>query len=116
MTLVFKVLFFQMLSTTALALSVEPDSVFVRIIDTGPGLAELIVLPDNQYIIYDTGHWNAERLVMGRVRELIPECSVIELLVQSHSDADHVSSTEHILERYHVKRVLRTGLERQTTT
>ncbi len=115
MMLVFSLWVFQWLPTTAFALSVTPDSVFVRIIDTGPGLAAVIVLPGHRYMIYDTGHWNAEDLVMDRVSELIPAGAEIELLVQSHSDADHLSSTELILENYRVKRVLRTGLERQTT-
>ncbi len=37
------------------------DGVNINIIDTGAGLASVISLPNNNYIIYDTGHWQAIR-------------------------------------------------------
>ena len=39
------------------ALSPEPDAVFVRVVDVGPGLCVFVKLPDGDYLVYDGGHW-----------------------------------------------------------
>ena len=60
-----------------------------RVIDTGPGLASVTVIPGGFYMVYDTGRPERTSLVSTRVFELIPDTAAIDLLVLSHSDADH---------------------------
>jgi len=66
------------------------SEVRVNIIDTGAGLATVISLPDDHFIIYDTGHWNEIDLVLDRVIELLPEDAAIDIVVLSHTDSDHI--------------------------
>ena len=100
----------------AFALNVEPDAVFVRVIDTGPGLACVIRMPGDHYMVYDTGHWTADTHVLGEVQAIIPNTESIDLLVLSHTDSDHLGATDEILSHYTVDRILRPGLQRQTQT
>ncbi len=83
-----------------------------RVIDTGPGLASVTVIPGGFYMVYDTGRPERASLVSTRVFELIPDTAAIDLLVLSHSDADHLGATDEIFERRRVRTVLRTGLWR----
>jgi competence protein ComEC len=103
-------------SPSAVALDRGENDVLVRVLDVGAGLACVIVLPGNQYIVYDTGHWNTDNFVLNQVQALIPPGSEIELLVQSHSDSDHLGATDEICTAYRVKRILHTGMERDTGT
>jgi len=98
---------------------VSGDEVRVHVLDVGPGLACIVEIPgDNgqHYMMYDTGHWNSDDAVLNAVTDVIEEGSAIELLVLSHSDADHLGATDEICARYRVKRVLRTGMTRTTKT
>ena len=94
----------------------QTDEVYIRIIDVGPGLACIIKLPDNHYMVYDAGHWNTDSLVQDVVHELIPEDEEIDLMVLSHSDSDHLGAADEILDDYDVLRVIRSGLNRSTGT
>jgi beta-lactamase superfamily II metal-dependent hydrolase len=85
-------------------------NVEVRVVDVGPGLCNLIKLPDNRYIIYDAGHWRPSTI--GQIADFIPAGSTIELMVLSHTDADHIGAAAEILETYTVRKVLWTGFER----
>ncbi len=105
-------------STPAYALDRGENDVLVRVADVGAGLCCIIVLPDAdddgkpEYIIYDAG--NGSTQTINKIKELIPEGENIELLVLSHSDADHLAAVEKICDAYKVKRVLRTGFARNT--
>jgi len=103
------------LSRESLSLEIEQDAVFVRVIDTGAGLATVTRMPGDHYMVYDAGHWNAVDEVMEGIRSVIPEGETIDLLIISHSDADHLSAVDDILDTYKVTRVIRTGLERPDT-
>jgi len=94
-------------------LPIEPDAVFVRVVDTGPGLATITRLPGGYAMIYDTGHWNQQQLVKTRFEEVLPAGSTVDLLVLSHNDADHISATDEVFDLYNVKRVLWLGLDRE---
>ncbi len=54
------ILLILVLPILSLALEIEPDAAFVRVIDSGAGLATVVRLPGDHYIIYDAGHWNDE--------------------------------------------------------
>ncbi len=72
-------------------------------------------MPGAGYLVYDAGTYkNKGREAMRGITELIPESESIDLLVLSHSDADHIAAVEDILSRYEVKRVLRTGFARSS--
>ena len=87
---------------------------WTRVIDTGPGHASVTVIPGGFYMVYDTGHWNYDRHVSEQILKMIPSDQAIDLLVLSHSDADHLGATDEIFERRRVHTVLRTGLWRGT--
>lgn len=94
----------------ASALEPGPNDVFIRVLDIGAGLACVIQLPGERYAIYDTGRWDAGGTpTFQGVQSIIPLGSTIGLLVQSHSDGDHVSATNEICENYVVERILHTG-------
>jgi beta-lactamase superfamily II metal-dependent hydrolase len=85
----------------------------IRVLDVGAGLCTLIKLPGDKYVIYDAGSdakLNGNR-TLAQVKEYIPEGSVIELLVLSHCDADHINAAEQVVRDYKVKKVLWTGYE-----
>ncbi len=94
------------------SLAATHDWLLTRVIDTGPGHASVTVIPGGFYMVYDTGHWDHDANVSEKVLELIPGDEAIDLLVLSHSDADHLSATDEIFESRRVHTVLRTGLRR----
>tara|TARA_R110002094_G_scaffold42357_7_gene54655 strand:+ start:7366 stop:8376 length:1011 start_codon:yes stop_codon:yes gene_type:complete len=85
------------------------DTLYSRIVDTGPGLCTITRMPGPHYLVYDTGHWNGAVLCDLAVKRIVPAGASIDLLVLSHSDADHLGATDEILATYPVKRVVRTG-------
>ncbi|MCB9065473.1 MAG: MBL fold metallo-hydrolase [Chitinophagales bacterium] len=88
-------------------------TVEVRVVDVGPGLCNLIKLQNGNYIIYDAGHfrgWGSSTI--AQIKEYIPPGSDIELMVLSHTDADHIGAADRVLKEYNVKKVLWTGYEK----
>ena len=85
----------------------------IRILDVGAGHCALIKLPGDKFVIYDAGSdakLNGNRTI-GQIKEYIPEGSTIELLVLSHTDADHINGAGQVVRDYNVKKVLWTGFE-----
>ncbi len=102
---------------TAFALNPEENAVFVRVIDVGPGEACVVKMPGDYYMIYDAGHWTGEgRAAFDGISEIIPDGEEIDLMVLSHSDSDHMGAVKRIFDKYTVKKVIRTGLERESNT
>jgi len=96
--------------------SMDPDEcVHVRVVDCGAALCCVVTMPDDHYMIYDGGHWQND-CAIETVRELIPAGSTIDLMVISHSDADHLGAIDEICDEYDVDCVLRTGYERSTAS
>lgn len=83
-------------------------TVEVRVVDVGPGLCTLIRLPGDKYVIYDAGHWRGTSgsVTLGQIEQFIPQGSTIEMMVLSHTDADHIGAAAAILGAYKVKKVL----------
>ncbi len=88
-----------------------------RVVDVGAGECVAIKIPGDYYMVYDAGNYkdNGESALRA-IEEIIPENEEIDLLVLSHSDADHLGGADEILDAYTVKRVLRTGTRRSTAT
>jgi Metallo-beta-lactamase superfamily len=79
----------------------QPDEVVIRVVDTGPGLCTVTVMPGGHYMVFDAGHWSYGRC-QDAVEELVPEGATIDLVVLSHSDSDHLASADEILATYRV--------------
>ncbi len=88
----------------------------IRVIDTGAGLATAVILPDKSYLIYDAGHWNEINTVMDALDDFLPTNAIIDTLILSHTDSDHIAATPRILRDYAVNKVIRTGLKRSSGT
>lgn len=86
----------------------------VTIVDVGAGLCTVSKLPDGRFILYDLGDkTGGGEDVYEQISEIVPPGSPIELLVISHTDADHVGSAKQVLERYRVKKIIHTGFEKK---
>jgi beta-lactamase superfamily II metal-dependent hydrolase len=86
----------------------------IRVLDVGPGLATLIKLPQNKFVIYDAGgDYNTDgNRTLEQIKEYIPAGSDIELMILSHTDADHLVAAGQVIRDYKVKKVLWTGYEK----
>ena len=104
------------ISTPVFSLTLEQDAIFVRVVDTGAGLATVTYMPGGYYMIYDAGHWTFKNKTYASLSDVIPAGEEIDLMVLSHSDSDHLGVVPKIFENYAVKKVIRTGLERTTGT
>lgn len=98
------------------AAPVDDDNsvVDIRILDVGAGHSALIKLPGDKFVIYDAGGSDKLQngsLTFGQITEYIPIGSTIELLVLSHTDADHINAAQQVIRDYNVKKVLWTGYE-----
>ena len=82
------------------ALEIEPEGVFVRVIDGGAGHAAVIAKPGGFYMVYDAGL--SDKRELAGVRSVIPEDEEIDLMILSHTDADHLRGVDEILEAYTV--------------
>lgn len=102
------------LGGVAIAQEPEEHAVLARVIDTGAGLASVVRIPGDHYLVYDAGHWNQEELVFQAVQDIVPHGEDIDLLVISHSDSDHLAAVDEIFDAFRVRRVIRTGHERDT--
>lgn len=92
------------------------DGVFVRIIDVGQGHAAVARLPNKEaacgysYVVYDTGRYS-EHTLRG-IKSVLKAHKVIDLLVLSHTDADHIGGAKAVLQEYAVTAIIRPGLVR----
>lgn len=102
---------------SAAALEADPDGVFVRVIDVGAGHAAVTQMPGGHYMVYDAGNFADKGMsALEGVRSIVPEGEDIDLMILSHSDADHLGAVEKILETYTVRTVIRSGFVRSTKT
>ena len=105
--------------TTCLSICAGQDEVFVRVVDSGPALCCVVRMPGNpnRYMIYDGSNYSGGgALTFDKVQEIIPPGSNVELMVLSHSDSDHLGAVDEICDAYHIRRVLRAGHQRSTST
>lgn len=80
------------------------DQLTVHFIDVGQGEAALIVTPDRETILIDTGG-QPEPLLTALRNHLPSGTRRIDLLIVTHPQTDHVGSTWALLERYDIVRV-----------
>ena len=96
----------------ASGLEIDRNALFVRVIDVGSGHAAVVSMPGGYYMVYDTGRWGMTT-VKG-VKSVVPTGEEIDLMVLSHTDAEHIGGVEKILKNYSVKKIIRPGLPRDT--
>lgn len=77
----------------------------LRVVDVGAGLCVVAHAPPGRTMVYDAG--NSGTLCADAVHEI--SNSEIELLVLSHSDADHISDLEKILRENETSNILHPG-------
>ena len=94
----------------ASGLGAQDDRVVVRVVDVGSGACTVTRAPGEHYMVSDAGHWEGQKCNEA-AREFV-EGDQIDLLIISHSDADHPSDAEEILEEYAVQKVIRAGYDR----
>ncbi len=89
---------------------VTPDGkTHALFLDVGQGDAVLLVSPSGKQILVDGGPDFSALAHLGKAMSFFDR--TIELLVLTHPDRDHITALPEILRRYHVKRVLLTGVE-----
>ena len=92
------------------ALEADPDGVFVRVIDVGAGHAAVVQMPGCFYMLYDAGNFADDgKSALAGVRSVIPKDEAIDLMILSHSDADHIGGVDKILQDYPVRTIIRSG-------
>ncbi|MDH3524323.1 MAG: MBL fold metallo-hydrolase [Acidobacteriota bacterium] len=90
------------------------DGLYVRIVDAGPGLCTVTRMPGGHYMVYDAGHWEHAEVCIEGIQEVVPAGESIDLMVISHSDADHLAAVPEIFAAYQVDRIVRPGWARWT--
>ena len=99
------------------ALEVDPGGVFVRVIDVGAGHAAVIRMPGGFHMVYDAGNFTDDgKSALAGVQSVIGEGERIDLMILSHSDADHLGAVDEILNAYMVWTIIRSGYVRDTDT
>lgn len=99
------------------ALELDPGGVFVRVIDVGAGHAAVVRMPGGLNAVYDAGNFTDKgSSALAGVQSIIAEDEEIDLMVLSHSDADHLGAVDKILQFYTVWTIIRSGYVRDTGT
>ncbi|WP_185236330.1 ComEC/Rec2 family competence protein [Teredinibacter franksiae] len=89
----------------------------MRVIDTGPGLATVTRFDNGEIMVFDTGHWYYDDHVMAEFAKFIgKDTTEISLLVASASNPDHIGATDELFNNYMVKKVIRTGYQRDSAS
>lgn len=84
----------------------------VRTIDVGPGLC--IIIKDHlteKVVLYDAGRWDNDFCYLDLYKNMPNQ--IIDLVILSHSDSDHIGNITKILNRFTPNIVIHTGYERE---
>ena len=105
----FYLLLFSILSLTGFS----EENVRVKIIDVGAGLACIIKATDddgkNHYVIYDTGN---SLVAFEQMKKFTGDTKLVDFLIISHVDTDHLRSTRKVVDHYRIKNILHTGFQK----
>jgi competence protein ComEC len=85
-----------------------PDGLEMTVLEVGQGSCSVLRFPDSRVLVYDAGTRGGLDVGEWIIAPFLWSKGVrrIDLLVLSHSDTDHVSGVEGLLERFHVGRAL----------
>ena len=101
-----------MLLALLLPTFVAAQEVRIRVIDVGPGHASITKMPGPHYMVFDAGLVSRSDHIVAQMKELMGTDRVIDLLVISHTDSDHLGAIPAIFDEFEVRTVLRSGLVR----
>ena len=82
------------------------QSAYLRVVDVGAGLCVIAVTPDGHAMLYDAGR--GQPLCRQAVDEIVTS-DVLDLVVLSHSDSDHVRELVAILNDNRARRIIHPG-------
>ena len=102
--------FFGLLPQAAFA---QSSDAYLRVVDVGNGLCVVAHTPDGHSMLYDAG--DRGQFCFKAVQEIVPE-GVIDLVVLSHSDGDHVGELDTILSSKSVGTIIHPGDPHQPMT
>lgn len=105
-----KRLYYVYLSALMISFNTLGSEFHLKVVDVGSGLCIVAKNTEGFTMLYDTGHWIGNHCYTG-IKEYI-DSDVINLLVLSHMDADHIGNTSQILSDYEVKTIIHTGYKR----
>jgi competence protein ComEC len=81
----------------------------VHFLDIGQGDAIYVRTPSGRDMLIDGG---PSRILLPKLAEVMPfHDRSIDVVVETHPDADHIGGLPHLLERYHVGFFLEPGIE-----
>src|SRR3989338_164271 len=87
-----------------------PHYLKVDILDIGQGDAIFIETPDMRHILIDGG---PDLAVLGKLAKLLLFFDKsLDVVILTHSDQDHLMGLLSVLQKYHVKNILWTGIAR----
>lgn len=87
------------------------SQVVTRIIDTHAGHASVTKFADGSVMVFDAGRYSYAEHIVEQIKAFADD-GVIELLILSHTDGDHVGAVPEIFEAFTVHKVLRLGYVR----
>ena len=116
------VLFVQPAGVSSAPVAALPQAaeLVARVLDVGAGLCVVIEIPGDDgkhYIVYDAGNYDDKgKTAMAGIEDVVGDGEYLDMLVLSHSDADHLGAVPKIVDDYYIGTILRGGLERSTAT
>jgi competence protein ComEC len=92
-----------------------------HVLDIGAGLCTITKLPNGEVIVYDCGSLakrdpegqTGKNEIQRRLTNLLALGSKIDLLILSHTDADHINGAEWLFDNYVVKKLLWTSYSKE---
>ena len=94
-------------------ISFRPETTRIWFVDVGQGDGTIIILPDNTTIVIDAGT-EKSTAVADMLKYL--DRNRIDLLVASHSDADHIGGLINIIKKYEVITAIKSSRNSNTNT
>lgn len=95
--------------------SVETDQASIHFFDVGQGSATLLQADDGTNILIDTGRYDdSNQRIMTYLDQYIGIGGKIDLLIFTHSDADHIGHGDLVMEYYDVAEVWMNGMDNTT--
>lgn len=82
------------------------NGVKAHVLNVGQAECVIVELPDNKLLMYDTGLEENANYIINYVNKNC-ETRVIDYLILSHTDADHIGGACKILDRYEIKNIVR---------